>query len=532
MSNRFDKSLALIGVGNWGKNLARNFFELGVLHTICDVDLQLLCNCEKTFPNVRTTLSYREVFDNPNIRQVAIAAPAPLHFSLAKEALEAGKDLFVEKPLCLNSGEAEQLVELAEKNRCTLMVGHLLHYHSAFDSLKQLVEQGEIGTVKHIACHRLKLGRFRTEENVLWSFSPHDFSMVLSLAGGESPASVSCKGCSFVTKGIEDITMTNLSFSNGISAHIYSNWIHPHKEQKVVVTGTKGILTFDDTRTWSEKLSIVRNPVAYGSSSPPKVGNDQIEYLKIKESEPLEEECLHFLQCCLEKKTPKTCGREGLRTLVALQAAENSLKKGGEEIVLKKSDSCRYFCHPTAVIDEGVEIGEKTSIWHFSHILSGASIGPSCTIGQNVTVFPGSRLGANCKVQNNVSLYSGVVCEDNVFIGPSAVFTNVTNPRSEINRRGEYKNTHVCRGASIGANATIVCGVTIGSYSFIGAGAVVTKNTKPYSIVVGNPARQTGWMSRHGEKIDLPLESETTLTATCPATGEIYRLVGSQLELV
>jgi UDP-2-acetamido-3-amino-2,3-dideoxy-glucuronate N-acetyltransferase len=530
MSKPFEKKLALIGAGNWGKHLARNFYEIGALHTLCDADEQCLQNYREHYSGITTTSNSQDVFDDPTICQVVIAAPAVEHFPLAKKALESGKDVFVEKPLCLDLDDAKKLVEIADQHDRILMVGHLLHYHPAFIHLKQLVDGGEIGVVKHIACHRLKLGRFRSEENVLWSFSPHDFSMVLSLTGHEHLESISCKGNSFVTEGIEDVTMTNLTFSNGQSAHIYSSWINPYKEQKLVVIGTKGILTFDDTRPWNEKLSIVKDPVAYDSCGNAQVDNQEVEFLAVEEKEPLREECLHFLQCCKDRKSPKTCGREGAHTLQALQVAENSLKNGGKTIFLNEKHP--YFFHPTAVIDEGAKIGDKTHIWHFSHILSGAMIGCSCTIGQNVTVFSGARLGANCKVQNNVSVYSGVICEDNVFIGPSAVFTNVNNPRSEINRRGQYESTYICQGASIGANATILCGITIGQYSFIGAGAVVTKNIKPYAIVVGNPAKQVGWMSRNGEKLDLPLSSKEPLTAKCPMTGESYQLVNDQLEYI
>lgn len=524
------QTLALIGVGNWGRHLARNYFEIGALHTICDTNEPFLQDCAKQYPGVKMISDAKGVFSDPAIHQVAIAAPAEQHYVLAKQALEGGKDVFVEKPLCLDCEEAKELVSLAEKHDKILMVGHLLHYHPAFIRLKELVDQGEIGSVKHIACHRLKLGRFRTEENVLWSFSPHDFSMVLSLTGQETLESVSCKGTSFVTQGIEDLTMTNLFFSGGLTAHIYSSWINPEKEQKLTVIGSKGILTFDDTKSWQEKLSIVSDPIQYGSDSKASVRCDKVTYLPIDESEPLKSECLHFLQCCKNRERPKTCGREGLETLEALHAAEKSLKSQGSEVSLNQNAS--YFAHPTAVIDDGATIGANTKIWHFSHILSGADIGASCNIGQNVTVFPQARLGANCKVQNNVSIYSGVICEDNVFIGPSVVFTNVTNPRAEVNRQNQYESTYVCQGATIGANATIVCGITIGQYSFIGAGAVVTKSTKPYSLMVGNPARQMGWMSRHGDKVDLPLISKEPMEAQCPTTGESYRLHNDRLELV
>ncbi|MFZ9754557.1 MAG: DapH/DapD/GlmU-related protein [Bacteroidia bacterium] len=179
-----------------------------------------------------------------------------------------------------------------------------------------------------------------------------------------------------------------------------------------------------------------------------------------------------------------------------------------------------FFAHETAVIDEGAQIGSGTKIWHFSHIMPGAEIGENCNIGQNVVISPGVKLGRLCKVQNNVSIYEGVSCDEEVFLGPSMVFTNVTNPRSAVNRRGEYARTHVGRGASIGANATIVCGHDIGAFAFIGAGAVVTKTVPAYALVVGNPARQMGWMSEFGERLEFDSEG----SATCPGSGETYRL--------
>ena len=179
-----------------------------------------------------------------------------------------------------------------------------------------------------------------------------------------------------------------------------------------------------------------------------------------------------------------------------------------------------FFVHPTAVVDEGARIGAGSKIWHFSHVMSGAELGPQCNLGQNVVVSPGVRLGRNVKVQNNVSIYTGVTCDDDVFLGPSCVFTNVINPRSAVNRRDQYSTTHVGRGASIGANATIVCGYDIGEFAFIGAGAVVTKNVPAYALVVGNPSRQVGWMSEFGHR----LEFDAHGTATCPESGAQYEL--------
>ena len=187
--------------------------------------------------------------------------------------------------------------------------------------------------------------------------------------------------------------------------------------------------------------------------------------------------------------------------------------------------SADYFAHPTTVIDEGAVIGRGTRIWHFSHIMSGCTIGKDCNIGQNVFISPGVTLGNNVKVQNNVSLYTGVTCDDDVFLGPSCVFTNVTNPRSAVVRKHEYKSTYVAKGATIGANATIVCGVSIGEYAFIGAGAVVTKNILPYALVVGNPAKQIGWISAYGYR----LQFDENGFAICKDSKEKYQLINNKV---
>lgn len=185
-----------------------------------------------------------------------------------------------------------------------------------------------------------------------------------------------------------------------------------------------------------------------------------------------------------------------------------------------------YFAHPTAVIDAGCEIGAETKIWHFSHIMSNCHIGKKCNIGQNVVISPQVEIGNNTKVQNNVSIYTGVTCEEDVFLGPSMVFTNVFNPRSAIKRKNEYRPTRVQKGASIGANATIVCGIVIGKYAFIGAGSVVIRDVPAYALVVGNPSKQIGWMSEYGHKLIFDLQNQ----ATCPESGQQYQLENGIVE--
>ncbi|HWR74570.1 MAG TPA: acyltransferase [Bacteroidales bacterium] len=195
---------------------------------------------------------------------------------------------------------------------------------------------------------------------------------------------------------------------------------------------------------------------------------------------------------------------------------------------MKKEMDKEFYAHETAVIDEGCTIGKGTKIWHFSHIMKDSVIGEKCNIGQNVVVSPGVRLGNNVKVQNNVSIYTGVICEDDVFLGPSMVFTNIINPRSAVIRRDLYVKTMVRRGASIGANATIICGNEIGEYALIGAGAVITKDVKPFALVVGNPGRQTGWVSEYGHKLSFDSDG----TALCPESGQKYRLSGERVTKV
>jgi len=533
---KYAKSIALIGAGNWGKNLARNFHTLGALNIICDSRENILDSYQEQYPDVALTTNFKTILENPLITGVAIAAPAAMHFSLAKQALLADKDVFVEKPLCLNSQEGEELIKLAEGRGLILMVGHLLQYHPCVRSLQELVGRGELGKLQYITSNRLNLGSIRTEENALWSFAPHDISVIISLCGHRLPTQVRCTGAAYLSQGIADTTMTTMQFDGDLRAHIYVSWLHPFKEQKLVVIGSSGMAVFDDTKPWGDKLLLYRNHVTWSHGTIPHANKIEPEKIQVPQEEPLLEECAHFLKCCVERISPRTNGQEGLRVLKVLQAAQASLNENGDskapaEVHHLHSATPQFFAHPTAIVAANAEVGPGSKIWHFSHIMEGAKMGANCNIGQNVVVSPGTVLGKNVKVQNNVSVYTGVICEDDVFLGPSMVFTNVINPRSAVIRRGEYQTTLLKKGSSIGANATIVCGIEIGEYGFVGAGAVVTKNIKPYALVVGNPARQIGWMSRHGERLSLPvsLPNGETQSACCPATGEIYHLHGDQL---
>ncbi len=495
------RTLALVGAGYWGKNLARNFNAIGALHTICDANGSLLESYREQYGEVQLTTDFNSLLQNDEVKQIALASPAFKHHEMAKRVLLAGKDCYVEKPLCMTVEEGEELVRIAEERKLILMVGHILQYHPCVQKLQEMVSSGQLGHVHYLSSHRLNLGILRVEENALWNFAPHDISVILSLCGNRLPTQVRCVGDACITKGVADMSMTTMRFADQTSAHIYVSWLNPFKEQKLVVVGSKGLAVFDDTRPWGEKLMVCQRYVKWTPEEFPVIDNTQLVPVEVAQAEPLKEECLHFMRCCQERKAPQTDGREGVRVLRVLEAAQKSMALEGALETLQEAD---FFCHPSAVVSPSAVIGTGTKIWHFSHIMEGADIGADCNIGQNVVISPQVRLGRNCKVQNNVSLYTGLTAEDNVFFGPGAVFTNVVNPRSEISRKAEFQATHIERGATIGANATVLCGITLGEYCFVGAGAVVTKDVAPYALVVGNPAKQVGWVNREGQRVDAP----------------------------
>jgi len=251
------------------------------------------------------------------------------------------------------------------------------------------------------------------------------------------------------------------------------------------------------------------------------------EAVVLQKQEPLRTECLHFLDCVRERSTPRTDGENGLQVLEVLHAAGQSIRNHGQPVSFTKKVERRYFADSTAVVDEPCEIGEGTKIWHFSHVMANCQIGSKCSLGQNVNVASGVRIGNNVKIQNNVSLYTGVELEDDVFCGPSMVFTNVMTPRSHVNRRSAYQRTLVKRGASLGANSTIVCGVTIGRYALVGAGAVVTRDVPDHALVVGVPARQAGWVCSCGVPLELADDA-----GSCVECGNVYRLEDGALKPV
>ena len=512
-------SLGLVGCGYWGKNLVRNFHDLESLRVICDVDAKRAEELSEQF-GVATCGSYEEMLNRSDLQGIVIAAPAAQHYALAKKALRAKKDVFVEKPLALRVEEAQELTDLARRQGLILMVGHLLQYHPAIQKLKSLIRQGQLGRVQYIYSSRLNFGKLRTEENILLSFAPHDISAILYLLD-EEPIAVRAHGGAYLNAHVPDVTLTNCTFASGVTAHIFVSWLYPVKEQKLVIVGDRQMAVFDDTSP-DRKLLLYPHQVDWIDRCPVAKKSDGL-LVELPGDEPLRLECAHFLECIATRRTPSTDGHNGVQVLRVLNACEVSLKNHGEPQDPNRALP-NYFVDPTAKVDAPCQIGDATKIWHFSHVMSNCVIGEHCNLGQNVHVATGVRIGNNVKIQNNVSLYTGVELEDDVFCGPSCVFTNVVNPRSHVNRKNEYRKTLVRRGASLGANSTVVCGVTIGEYAFVGAGAVVTHDVPDYALVVGSPARQIGWMCQCGVRLS-PAHSQ----AQCKACGQTYVLEEGQL---
>jgi UDP-2-acetamido-3-amino-2,3-dideoxy-glucuronate N-acetyltransferase len=317
------KNIVVIGSGYWGKNLVRNFHELGALHGICDIDTFTLNSFKDKYAGIQTYAEMSKVFTDPAVKAVAIATPAETHFAVVKAALGAGKDVFVEKPIALNYAEGEELVGLAKTRTRILMVGHILEFHPAVAKIKEMIDGGELGKIRYIYSNRLSLGKIRTEENILWSFAPHDISVILLLLG-EMPTEVVARGGTYLSPGIPDVTMTALAFPHGTKAHIFVSWLHPYKEQKLVIVGEKKMMVFDDVSP-TNKLVAYDHKIDWVNGLPtPRP--DQAAPVEFENREPLKSECRHFIDCIASRETPQTDGAKGLNVLKVLEACEESLK--------------------------------------------------------------------------------------------------------------------------------------------------------------------------------------------------------------
>ena len=384
--------------------------------------------------------------------------------------------------------------------------------------MRELILEGKLGKLQYIYSNRLNLGTVRTEENILWSFAPHDISIFQWLIGA-SPISVESRGGIFLQPKIHDTTMTLLRYPENVVAHIFLSWLHPYKEHRLMVVGSKGMLSFDDSSS-DKHLLFYEKGIDWIQGEPQK-RDGPTEGVEYERKMPLTEELRYFCEHLDGAAVKIASGESAVEVLEILEnATEDLLGTAASPATIHS----KAYIDPTAIVDEGVEIGARTKVWHFTHVQSGARIGAASSLGQNVYVGQDVSIGSHVKIQNNVSVYAGVTLEDYVFCGPSMVFTNAIDPRSKYPRGSSaYEKTLVKEGASLGANSTVVCGTTIGKHAFIAAGAVVTKDVPDYALMMGVPAKQTAWICECGERLDLEKSHR------CERCGRSYALEGDTL---
>ncbi|KAA0215044.1 MAG: gfo/Idh/MocA family oxidoreductase [Leptolyngbya sp. PLA3] len=322
--------VAVLGCGGWGRNIVRTLGKIGAVCAVVDPSESGRATARQLVPSVKVYDDPQQVWRDDSIDAVMIATPAETHYEQACRAIEAGKDVFVEKPLTIDVGQARDLVRRATAGGRILMVGHLLEYHPAILKLKELVDAGALGKIRYVISNRLNLGKIRTEENALWSFAPHDIAVILRLVGS-SPIEVVATGGSYVSPNIADVTVTQLLFADGVRSHVFVSWLHPFKEQKLVVVGSKKMASFDDV---AKKLVLYDQRVDWQEGQPVPVKGEGVE-VDFGTAEPLMAECEHFLACVRTRSTPRTDGLNGVRVLQILHGAQQSLMRNGQPTLIR-----------------------------------------------------------------------------------------------------------------------------------------------------------------------------------------------------
>ena len=333
-------NICVVGCGHWGKNLVRNVYELGHLYGVCESQPTLLDKVQITYDGIKTFSSLNDVCTDDQIEGVMLATPAEQHFKMGVEVLNSGKHLFVEKPLSLDWQEGTEMVRLARQRGLILMVGHLLKYHPAFIKIQEIIANPAFGKVEYIYSNRLSMGKIRKEENALWSFAPHDISLILTLMG-QQPLQVTATGGAYLQPNIADVTVSNFLFDHGVRAHIFVSWLHPYKEHRLVVIGTRQMIAFTDTRP-TNKLVVYDKRVELKNGAfeivPPNATT-----IEFSQDEPLRRECSHFIECVLHGGEPRTPGEEGVEVLQVLQACQRSLQMNGEPVQVGAASAQRLL---------------------------------------------------------------------------------------------------------------------------------------------------------------------------------------------
>lgn len=513
--------VCVVGAGRWGKNHIKTLAQLGCLAGVVEANDAVRAQIAEQYTGIKVFSNVADSLNEP-FNGYTVATPAETHFEITRVILERKRHVLVEKPIAIRSEHAVELERVARNQGVNLMVGHVLLFHPAIRKIKELLERGKIGKLQYLYSNRLNLGTVRTEENILWSFAPHDIS-IFHYFIGRLPIRIMSQGGAFLQPHLHDTTMTVLTYPDNTVGHIFVSWLHPFKEHRLVLIGSKGMISFEDS---SDKKEILFYEKGINWIQGQPVRHDgPTEQIPYDPGMPLTNELQYFVDHLDGTPVELSNGRDAVTVLQILEEATQSLF-ASKVVESSPKPAINYFVHPSSFVDQDVEIGEGTKIWHFSHVQSHTRIGRNCSFGQNVNIGNNVVIGNNVKVQNNVSIYEGVELEDYVFCGPSMVFTNVMDPRCKYPQRGSehYRKTLVKEGASIGANATIVCGNTIGRHAFIGAGAVVTKDVPDYALMVGVPAKQKGWVCECGE-----IFPKFDSTVVCRRCGLKYRLEDGKL---
>ncbi len=490
--------IALVGHGRWGKNHARVLNELGVLSAICDRSQETLDGLAGQYPEIHRGTSL-EGLEKLGLDGVVIATPAATHAQLVQHFLERDINVFVEKPLALGLREATALGELAQARGQILQVGHILEYHPMRARIAELLASGRLGNLLSARLVRTNLGTIRDTEDILFSFAPHDIAFALELGGG-LPDSVNADGLDLLGRGLADTASMTLYFEDPrpLRVQIQVSWLEPRKEHRALLVGSEGMVEWNDTRG-EQSFTFYKTRLDLSPAATSRAVLEGREELPLSTGEPLKLELEDFANCIQQGRVPRAGSQSGIGVMAVLDACARSIRQ--KRRVYVKTGGKQSFVHESAEVHPEAELGANAKIWHYCHVMARTQIGEGASLGQNCFVAANVQIGARARIQNNVSVYEGVVLEDDVFVGPSAVFTNVRYPRAFVSRKGEYEKTVVKKGATIGANSTVVCGTTIGEYAFVAAGAVVTRDVPPYVLVEGVPAVRSGFMCRCGERL-------------------------------
>ena len=501
-------NIGVIGCGYWGPNLIRNLKEISEanLDYICDIDGNKLIAMKKKYPSLKITKDYQMILNDSSIDAVVIALPVSKHYSIAKEALLKNKHVLVEKPLTASVSESEELVRIAKEKGLVLMVDHTFEYSPAINKMKQIIESGELGDIYYIKTEWLNLGLLQPNVNVVWDLATHIISIVNYITG-LAPLSVNANAKGYLREEIQEIAQAKIKYPKNISVYITVSWLEPKKTRQVTIVGSKKMLIYDLTNE-EEPLKIYDKGVSIIQEAT-DIRPSKMEYRfgdiyspHIKNAEPLSIMCSHFIECIKNNTTPLSDGESGLRVVRVLEAMEQSIQENGKEIILGnninnvKKNFLKFEQKNENPSELGVKLANNVKIFQPNLTnLYGCEIGENTKIGAFVEIQKNAKIGKNCKISSHSFVCEGVIIEDEVFIGHGVIFINDKYPQSTTNGKLQTENdwkvvpTFVKKGASIGSNATILCGVTIGENAIVGAGSVVTKDVLPNTVVAGNPAR-------------------------------------------